>query len=297
MQSDTVLVVGAECAERSVLQDVITTKGYVLQEAQSFEGAKDALDKNADTISAIFLKKHDDTPYAFDFLRTVKRHESLRYVPVIVTADESELTHIEEGARLGAFSYLLMPFNDRLVAAVLKSALRFRRSIDVLLEQVDDFGHGLDHMNEAHFTFRSPSEVRAIATLIAQMTPEPSRIMVGLVELMLNAIEHGNLGIDYAQKTQLLKDGQLDEEIQRRLALPEKSGLFASLEVHRHPDHLTIKITDQGEGFDWQKYTKVDHERLVHPNGRGIAIATQSSFDQVTYMGKGNIVEIQISLK
>ena len=57
--------------------------------------------------------------------------------------------------------------------------------------------------------------------------------------------------------------------------------------------HATI--TDEGNGFDWQKLLTDDPvaSRLASPNGRGCAKA-RVMLDQVQYNGKGNVVTCNI---
>ena len=51
--------------------------------------------------------------------------------------------------------------------------------------------------------------------------------MIGLVELMINAIEHGNLGITYEEKTDLLDSNLWSVEVNRRIRLEENKNKYA----------------------------------------------------------------------
>ena len=73
--------------------------------------------------------------------------------------------------------------------------------------------------------------------------------MIGLFELLINAIEHGNLGLSHEEKAALLAHGQLDEERERRLALPEYAARYVTTTFRRYPDRIEIEIEDQGDGF------------------------------------------------
>jgi anti-sigma regulatory factor (Ser/Thr protein kinase) len=42
--------------------------------------------------------------------------------------------------------------------------------------------------------------------------PDPSRVVLGLTELMLNAVEHGNLSISYDEKSRLIASDLLHQE-------------------------------------------------------------------------------------
>jgi hypothetical protein len=61
--------------------------------------------------------------------------------------------------------------------------------------------------------------------LPARRCPQPDRVALGLRELMINTVEHGNLGIDYAGKSQLLLDGDLAAELERRQQFGECRNL------------------------------------------------------------------------
>jgi hypothetical protein len=55
-------------------------------------------------------------------------------------------------------------------------------------------------------------------------------MVVGICELLLNAVEHSNLGITYEEKTRLDEPGTWEAEVHRRLRLPE----YANTQAHVH---------------------------------------------------------------
>ncbi len=149
---------------------------------------------------------------------------------------------------------------------------------------------------EVRYELRTMAEARDLATTLAAAHPDPERVIIGLTELLVNAVEHGNLGITYREKTELLESGNLQQEIERRLALPELASRRVRVTFRRDPERLSTTIEDEGEGFDWRPYLDVDPERALDPNGHGIAIACGMCFDEVTYQGKGNVVTAVIRL-
>ena len=82
---------------------------------------------------------------------------------------------------------------------------------------------------------------------------------------MRNAVEHGNLGIGYDEKASLLRSGSWREEVERRLNLSENHGKFASLTFETTEEAVVIRIKDEGEGFDWQRYLDFSPERAAAP--------------------------------
>jgi phosphoserine phosphatase RsbU/P len=149
---------------------------------------------------------------------------------------------------------------------------------------------------EAGYEVRTLAEARDLATLIASLHPDPDRIVIGLTELLVNAVEHGNLGITYEEKASLLDRGAYDAEISRRLALPAFASRKVKVKVTRDGVTLATRIEDEGDGFDWLPYLDVDPERALTCNGNGIAIAREMSFDELRYEGRGNVVVATVRL-
>src|SRR4029079_9930024 len=114
--------------------------------------------------------------------------------------------------------------------------------------------------------------------------------------LLVNAVEHGNLGIGYQEKAALLDHGDLRGEIARRLSLPDLAARRVRVVLRREPDRLVVTIEDEGQGFDWKPFIEYDPERVLDRHGPGIAITRGMSFDEVSYEGRGNVVVATVRL-
>ena len=55
-------------------------------------------------------------------------------------------------------------------------------------------------------------------------------------------------------------------------------------------------MEDCGDGFDWRRYLEFSPERAFDPNGRGIAMARQTSFASLEYLGRGNVAVATIAV-
>lgn len=114
-------------------------------------------------------------------------------------------------------------------------------------------------------------------------------------ELVTNALEHGNLEIDYDTKTEWLgKGGNMIQLIQKRAIDPRfaKRRIKISYDISRTASKFSI--TDDGNGFDWRSYmskTEAD-ENMLH--GRGISLS-KSVVQTLTYNDKGNEVTFTIA--
>jgi len=140
------------------------------------------------------------------------------------------------------------------------------------------------------FEFQTLADINSIIGYLTQWLPDESPVTLGLKELMVNAVEHGNLGIGYTLKTQLLQQGTWLEEIEKRLQLPENKLKKAILQAHFSLDSLQLSIQDQGQGFDYQKYMR-PQKNTTTPHGRGLVLAKNMAFATLKFKAKGRRVE------
>jgi len=132
--------------------------------------------------------------------------------------------------------------------------------------------------------------------VLANAFPEPKRVVIGLSELLVNAVEHGNLGITYEEKTRLREEGRWEAEVELRLADPAHADKQVRVHFWRESEQICVRIEDQGQGFEWQKYVDMDPERAFDTHGRGIAMSRLISFDSIEYKGAGNRVEVSVRI-
>jgi sigma-B regulation protein RsbU (phosphoserine phosphatase) len=144
------------------------------------------------------------------------------------------------------------------------------------------------------FELHTIPEGVSLATALARAFPDPDRAVIGLTELLVNAVEHGNLGITYEEKATLLEDGELAREIERRASRPDLGARRVKVTLKRTADRIITTIEDEGSGFDWRAYVDYDPARLLDPSGRGIAIARATIFDNLVYNDRGNVVIAEV---
>lgn len=163
-------------------------------------------------------------------------------------------------------------------------------SEQAVLDELDAHKSTLGRMVHGQFEFRTLEEAHRLSTMLACQFPDPDKVSTGIWELLANAVEHGNLEIDFQRKSELLQQGDYFAEIGRRLRLPRFAGRLVSVEFRRTQKHIRIRVRDGGPGFDFARYLDAS-STPTGPNGRGILIATQLSFDRVIYRGRGNVVD------
>lgn len=222
--------------------------------------------------------------------RRLKADPRTKPIPVVFVTAMCGKEDIVEGLRLGAYYYLTKPVDPPAIQAVVAAALNEYATYSAMRDEVNRAVSTFGLLERGRFRFRTLEEARALAVLLAKACPEPEKRVLGLTELMVNAVEHGNLGISYHEKSALHKRGEWVAEVARRLALAEHADRHATVEFTRLAGEIHFLIRDQGEGFDPRAFMKIDPERVFDSHGRGIAMANMFSFDEVRYLGKGNEV-------
>jgi hypothetical protein len=116
-----------------------------------------------------------------------------------------------------------------------------------------------------------------------------------LYEMLINAIEHGNCGISYNEKSRFLERGGCAPDlIQKKCDEPAVASKMVSLSYELHPLYARFVITDQGRGFDWRTVMRALSEKdLLRLNGRGILIARET-VRSLRFNEKGNEVTLEI---
>lgn len=122
--------------------------------------------------------------------------------------------------------------------------------------------------------------------------PEVNSIRVCFREILINAIEHGNLAIKFEEKTAAMASGDYMAFLRNRMRDPELKNRKVYVDFMVDDEKIAFRVTDEGSGFDLEEHLS----RLENPNavqhlehGRGIAM-TRHVFDKVVYNRKGNQV-------
>jgi anti-sigma regulatory factor (Ser/Thr protein kinase) len=199
-----------------------------------------------------------------------------------------------EGLNAGAHYYLSKPYDQQTLIAIVLSAIRDYNHVIRMQKSLKESAQTLNMMNKGTFNFKSIDEGRALAGLLAKACLSSENVVLCLTELMTNAVEHGNLGITYKEKSRLNLEGKWESEVLGRLASPTYKDKFATVQFERGRDEITFTISDQGEGFDWQQYMEMSPERAFDSHGRGIALANSMSFKQVEYHDNGKKVCVTV---
>lgn len=284
------LLVDDEPFNLELMTELLETAGYETVCADNGEKAWQILQEQGSTLSMVLLDKMMPGLNGFDVLKRIKSTQELNFLPVILQTAIGSPSSVQQGMEAGAFYYLTKPFSRDMLLAVVKAAQSHWDRHQAFRELAKQHLDALAHLQQAEFRLRTLKEAQTVTALLARTCTQPEKVATGLFELMVNAIEHGNLGISYAEKTRLQSEGGWEVELERRQHDPVLGQREVSIFFSRDASCCRFTIQDMGAGFDWQNYQDCPAASLLASHGRGILIARKLSFDNVEYQGNGNQV-------
>lgn len=152
---------------------------------------------------------------------------------------------------------------------------RQRFSIENMLMVADDITHRITRSLRRFFEGEQITQIR-----------------IALREILINAIEHGNLGITFEEKTQLMIEDNYYSFIASRQRDPQYRDKRVEIEYMIKENEAVYRITDEGKGFDHRKAMEgaaEEAQELMLSHGRGLRMV-QSVFDEIRFNKKGNQV-------
>lgn len=119
-------------------------------------------------------------------------------------------------------------------------------------------------------------------------------VHMGIMEMLINAIEHGNLNVTFEEKTGAIERQDYFEFLESRQKDPRYKDKKVLIEYALSAQRFGLRITDEGQGFDHRKMMaanldRLNRERVSH--GRGILMVLDV-FDVVRFNEKGNRVSL-----
>jgi CheY-like chemotaxis protein len=292
MQQGLILAVDDEPLMLRVIKDTLEDEGFTVVTAENGHQALERLKASPQAFDAVVIDRMMPVMGGMEVLSAIREDSTLQHVPVIFQTAETSPQALREGIEAGAYYYITKPYDETTLAPIVRAAVQAYTHIKSI-ESLDSVPlEAASVVEKAWFRFSTLKEAKSVVWMIAQHAADPAPVTVGLMELITNAVEHGNLGIGGATKEILIRQNRWEEEIRRRQSLPVCAGMTVAVEFDATQDHVSVAIKDNGPGFDWarQMSKTVNLQNCI--SGRGIYIARTVSFDKVSYRNGGNIVEV-----
>ena len=296
-QTPHILLVDDEPSNLDVLWEILREEPYRLVQAAGGQEALDIIQFAEDQFDVIILDRMMPGMNGLEMMNRLKQNEKFQWIPVIMATAAGTPEEICEGMEAGVFFYLIKPFEAHTLVRMVRAALEERLKWQGIQQSLHAPVYSVQFLQSGQFSIRTMEEAYALAIFLAQACEDSEKVAFGLNEILCNAVEHGNLGIGFDEKSRLQAENSWEEEIERRLALPEHRSKKVTVQVERGQDTLAVTITDEGAGFDWHHYEVLRPEKGFESHGRGIAMAKALSFQNMEYQGRGNRVRCLVNLK
>lgn len=286
----SILAVDDNPTSLRLLESMLERKNFEVRTAVNGVEAMAILEKFHDTIDIILLDRMMPEMDGIEVCNAMKANEKLRYIPIIMQTAANHPEEISEGIAAGVFYYLTKPLNAAMLLSIVEAAGKQVRRHKLLRAEMERRKISFGLVQILKCTFKTLDEAEGLSIFLANYFDDPDRTLTGISELLVNAVEHGNLGISYEDKSSLVADKNWQQEVSNRLAAPQYAERIVTVIFERKKDACYIQITDEGEGFDWKQFLEVDPSRAMHNHGRGIAMANMLCFSKLVYNDKGNQV-------
>lgn len=290
-----ILAVDDEVFNLDILQTILEEAQFEVVRASDGAAAMRVLQEQPE-FDLVVLDRMMPQMNGTEVLKLMKANPRLAHIPVIMQTADGRNAQILEGIQAGAYYYLVKPYDEELLLSIVHAALKdthLRKEVRSKLQSQQNVT-GL--LEEARFRFQTPQEAINLAYYIANFCPDAENCVYGLNELMINAIEHGNLRMNYDDKPRLLREGKWHQEVERHLTLPGNADKFVKLHLVSDGKELVISVTDSGEGFAWKDFMDFDPLRMTEPLGRGIAMCRAIAFPSLTFEDGGRRAVCRIKL-
>lgn len=284
-----ILVVDDDRVTLMTLEAKLKKQGYKVLVAENGQAASEVIERMHDVIDAILLDRMMPDMDGIEIVHWLHSQPELTKIPIIMQTGYDKPHQIKEGIDSGIFYYLTKPMNDEVLKSVVLSAVRESKQQRILNNELKSHRKSFHMMSRGLFYVKTMKDAENISCFVANCFPHPERVLSGIAELVINAIEHGNLGISYDEKTKLVKEGRWHQEIDKKLALPENKNKLVEIFFSHEGDSYSIRISDQGKGFNYKRFLQVDPSRANDSHGRGVARANMT-FSRIEYNKKGNQV-------
>lgn len=243
-----------------------------------------------------FADKKIDSTY---LIKKIKQDTWLHYGGIIGVYDFDQRNTIFETVKnTNIISLMLKPHYNMHFPRVLRIITQNRQ----ILFQRYIHSQLITNISNSFIINNDPFDINVYSNLLANylfnlnyINQEiKEKLQLILVELFMNAVEHGNCKISYQEKSEWLNQGkQILDLIKEKNKDPQIRAKKIVYHYKINPLRTMISIKDQGDGFDWQKRIELTGKDNLELHGRGIKMA-KIYFPSISYNKKGNEVTLKI---
>ncbi|WP_321277241.1 ATP-binding protein [Thiomicrorhabdus indica] len=283
-----ILMIGISPGQQYFLSQALDYPGLLIDFARNSHHAQMFMEELGDTYDILWFDEDNMHNGDWEFLKKLAQMYPNDYQPIILqTRPDSSI--FKQALSHGVYYFITKPYSEERLLDILSSSFRGLTNFNEINRFVIDYKHSITLFRHAIFHVRTPEDIHSLSATLSYLTQTPEKTSFGLLELMNNALEHGNLGFDFESKAKLVNDGQFESALKKRLYSPEYEHQFVEISVTFSEGFIDFSIRDFGDGFDYESYLTPEDYHQTGPNGRGILIAKNFSFDDLRYEEEGRV--------
>lgn len=279
---------------RQLITEQLKRGGFNVLAATDGREGMELYERNRDRIDIILSDLQMPGASGVEF---AEYNASNAFFPFVVYSSVYEAAITDALIRCGVYDYLLKPVELEVLIGTLRHALLRAKLKAVSTCRTDPDLRG-------HIVVKSTMEELSKANnwifgkICQLLSVNEARLFAyHLSELVLNAYEHGNLGLNEKLKSALIVNGQYEKEIKIREGQCAKA---ITIEISAMDGSVAAIVSDEGCGFDYERYLNMTEgaiiDRLSLPNGRGILMCSRY-FDAMNYHNGGSSVIVSKSIR
>ena len=262
----------------------------VINAGDGEEGFKTFM-SNQDSIDLVITDIKMPKKNGIELLRSIKAVDPS--MGVIIISGHGNMEDTIEALRSGAINFFRKPIDMKEMLNVIQKYFKIKKS-EILVYDV------CKYLITEYKEFSLPNDLNLITAVIEQLTNNLvgnrivkkqmlNNIKFALREMIINAIEHGNLGITYKEKSQYLDNmGNMLNLIDERAKLEENKNKKILITYQLNEEKVIYQINDEGKGFNMDDIPDpTDPNNILKSHGRGIMMS-RLYFDDFFYNDIGN---------
>ncbi|MCQ2960273.1 MAG: response regulator [Bacteroidales bacterium] len=225
----------------------------------------------------------------FRLIRSVN-HQAI----INMLLDKNDRDLIFHAMSFGISNYLIMPMNQIEILNYLKQCEYVLRTRHITKEKSTIVKPRRECFSTNNNLTNLPILIDNLLSIANPcLQQNKSELRTGLEELIINAIEHGNLNISFKEKSQAILNNTFEDLLTQRQQDKQYKDKIVSIIFHQEPEYDEWYIKDEGKGFDLCELSEITNDSAIScMHGRGIMIS-RFQFDEIEYSENGTKVRVR----
>ncbi|MDR1761172.1 MAG: response regulator [Bacteroidales bacterium] len=281
----TVLLAEDDEASRLFLDIVLRKHGFMFYSVNNGLSAWEYIEHNQPNV--VFADITLPQINGWELLKKIKQRYP-HIIVVMITAYNSEEFAIQ-ALKLGASSYLKKPISQAAVVDLLQTYELMheeKNKIEQVCSYVESYNLSMKINNDIHIV---PFVAKYLISQVEFFFKENELLgmLLGLNEIIINAIEHGNLKISFTEKTNAIQNNTYETLLEERMNREENKQKKVLINFFHNHNYCEWTIKDSGTGFLHKNYLENSTFNSIDGLHGRVIFITRFQFDEMDYEENG----------